>query len=74
MHFEGRMKKKWIVPAVIAAVFLGMVAAGFLTRHAPDVFYPMFRETLKQADEVQGGDISKLRLPKMGSSPAAIAK
>ena len=61
-------KKNWIVPAVIIAVFLGMALTGFLTRRAPDVFYPVFRQTLKQADEVQGTDISRLKLPRIGHS------
>lgn len=73
-HMEEKPKKKWILPATIVAVFLAMAATGFLMGNAPKAVDSMLKQTLKQADDVQGADAMKIRLPRIGnaeSSPAA---
>lgn len=71
---EKKPKKKWMLPVMIAAVFLAMAATGFLMGNAPKAVDSMLRQTLKHADDVQGADALKIRLPNIGngeSSPAA---
>jgi hypothetical protein len=68
------VKKKWVLPAVITAVVLAMTLTGFLMSHMPSAADSMLRQTLKRADDVQGADALKVRLPHIGqaeSSPAA---
>jgi len=74
MKLEGK-PKKWMVPAVIAAVFLAILAAGFLMDHIPKATDSTLRGMLRRADDEQGRDALKVKLPRIGNSePGAAAK
>lgn len=71
------MRKTWMLPAAITAVFLAMAATGFLMGHVPGMTETVLKQALKHADDVQGADAGKVKLPHIGnavSAPAAERK
>ncbi|MHB1100113.1 MAG: hypothetical protein ACYCZR_11210 [Burkholderiales bacterium] len=67
--------KKWMLPAVIVAVFLAILAAGYVMDHLPRVGESRLRGMLKDADDEQGRDALKVKLPRIkDSEPSAAAK
>ncbi len=67
--------KKWVLPAVGAAVFLAILAAGYVMDHLPKVGESRLRGMLEEADDEQGRDALRVKLPRIGNSePSAAAK
>lgn len=69
-----KKKNTWVLPAVITLVFLVMAATGFLMGRVAGVTDTILKQALQHADDVQGADAMKVRLPHIGSagsSPAA---
>ena len=57
-----------MLPAVGAAVFLAILAAGYVMDHLPKVGESRLRGMLKDADDEQGRDTLKVRLPRIKDS------
>ena len=70
---DKKRKSSWILLGGILAAFLAMAATGFLMGHPPKAVDSMLRKSLKDADDEQGMDAMKLKLPRIdsASSPAA---
>ena len=57
-----------MLPTVIVAVFLAILAAGYVMDHLPKVGESRLRGMLKDADDEQGRDALKVRLPRIKDS------
>lgn len=71
---EKKRKNNWILLGGILVAFLAMAATGFLMGHPPKAVDSKLKKMLQDADDVQGADAMKLKLPHLGSpesSPAA---
>ncbi len=67
--------KKWMLPVAMIAVFIAIGAAGFLMDHIPKAADSSLRGMLKRADDEQGKDALKVRLPHIkDSDPDAASK
>ncbi|MHB1299470.1 MAG: hypothetical protein ACYCY8_01200 [Burkholderiales bacterium] len=60
--------KKWMLPVAMIAVFIAILAAGYVMDHLPKVGESRLRGMLKDADDEQGRDTLKVRLPRIKDS------
>ncbi len=57
-----------MLPVAMIAVFIAILAAGYVMDHLPKVGESRLRGMLKDADDEQGRDTLKVRLPRIKDS------
>ena len=57
-----------MLPVAMIAVFIAILAAGYVMDHLPKVGESRLRGMLKDADDEQGRDALKVRLPRIKDS------